>query len=280
MKRIGIIANMQKTGAKQYAHIVVQSLKGRAGIYTNEEYSGDDFDITRLTYEDLAKQVDCMIVMGGDGTIIRAAGNCARYGVPILGVNLGRIGFMTEIEPDMIDDALTALLEGKYKTEKRMMMKMQIKRNGEIFSTCHALNDIVVSKSAGVKLIGIDLYTDNELVNSYISDGIIIATPTGSTGYSISAGGPVVDPRMDLYVATPICAHMLSVRSAILSSDRQIKIRLSRDYNSGRAIVSADGEVQSEIRDNDEVIITRSQYQLELIKIGDKSFYDTLMKKL
>ncbi len=280
MKKIGIIANMQKTGAKKYSNIVAQSLKGRAEIYTNEEYDGDDSDITKLTYEDLAKKVDYMIVMGGDGTIIRAAGNCARYGVPVLGVNLGRIGFMTEIEPDMTDDALTALLEGRYKTEKRMMMKMQIMRNGEIFSTCHALNDIVVSKSAGVKLIGIDLYTDNELVNSYISDGIIIATPTGSTGYSISAGGPVVDPRMNLYVATPICAHMLSVRSAILSSDKQIKIRLLKDYNSGRAIVSADGEVQSEIRDNDEVIITRSQYQLELIKIGDKSFYDTLMKKL
>ena len=280
MKKIGIIANMQKTGAKKYSNIVAQSLKGRAEIYTNEEYDGDDSDITKLTYEDLAKKVDYMIVMGGDGTIIRAAGNCARYGVPVLGVNLGRIGFMTEIEPDMTDDALTALLEGRYKTEKRMMMKMQIMCNGENFSTCHALNDIVVSKSAGVKLIGIDIYTDNELVNSYISDGIIIATPTGSTGYSISAGGPVVDPRMNLYVATPICAHMLSVRSAILSSDKQIKIRLLKDYNSGRAIVSADGEVQSEIRDNDEVIITRSQYQLELIKIGDKSFYDTLMKKL
>ena len=159
-------------------------------------------------------------------------------------------------------------------------MKAQIKKNGKAISTCHALNDIVVSKSAGVKLVGIDLYTNDELVNRYIADGIIIATPTGSTGYSISAGGPVVDPMMNLYVATPVCAHMLSVRSAILSADKDIVIKLTREYADNKALVSADGEVQSEIGNCDEVIISRSQYSLELIKIGNQSFYDTLLKKL
>jgi NAD+ kinase len=124
------------------------------------------------------------------------------------------------------------------------------------------------------------LYTDQEAVNRYTADGLIIATPTGSTGYSISAGGPVVDPCMRLYVATPICAHMLSVRSAVLSSDKEIKIKLSGDYADSDAVVSADGDVQGYIKDTDEVIITESEYDFELVKIGEQSFYDTLIKKL
>ena len=131
----------------------------------------------------------------------------------------------------------------------------------------HALNDVVVSKSAGEKLIGMELLTDGEAVNRYIADGLIIATPTGSTGYSISAGGPVADPCMRLYVATPICAHMLSVRS-------------DGEHGGAEAVVTADGDVQACIRDTDEVVITESEYDFELIRINRQSFYDTLIKKL
>ena len=280
MKKIGIIVNTQKDDNDKYLNRVLTALSGRAEVYISDTANVSSPYVTKLSNSDLAKTVEYMIVLGGDGTIIGAAGMCARNKVPVMGINLGRIGFMTEVECDAIDDAIDALLSGNYKTERRMMMKAQIKKNGKAISTCHALNDIVVSKSAGVKLVGIDLYTNDELVNRYIADGIIIATPTGSTGYSISAGGPVVDPMMNLYVATPVCAHMLSVRSAILSADKDIVIKLTREYAENKALVSADGEVQSEIGNCDEVIISRSQYSLELIKIGNQSFYDTLLKKL
>lgn len=280
MKKIGIIVNTQKDDNDKYLNRVLTALSGRAEVYISDSANISSPYVTKLSNSDLAKTVEYMIVLGGDGTIIGAAGICARNKVPVMGINLGRIGFMTEVECDAIDDAIDALLSGNYKTEHRMMMKAQIKKDGKAISTCHALNDIVVSKSAGVKLVGIDLYTNDELVNRYIADGIIIATPTGSTGYSISAGGPVVDPMMNLYVATPVCAHMLSVRSAILSADKDIVIKLTREYAENKALVSADGEVQSEIGNSDEVIISRSQYSLELIKIGNQSFYDTLLKKL
>jgi NAD+ kinase len=125
-----------------------------------------------------------------------------------------------------------------------------------------------------------ELYADDELMYRYTADGLIIATPTGSTGYSISAGGPVVDPGMELYVATPICAHMLSVRSAVLSSDKPITIRLDKTYPDNEAVVTADGDIQGYISGADEVAVLKSKYRFKLIKIGNNSFYDTLISKL
>lgn len=276
LKKIGIIVNTLKT--KRYIDDVINCLKDSAKLFMCADYVTDG--VENISYDEMFTSVECMIVMGGDGTIIRAANGCARNNIPILGINLGRIGFMTEIEPEMIKDALLKLMSGSYKTEKRMMMKGCVKKNGEIVKTFHALNDIVVSKAAGVRLLGLDLYTDGELVNRYIADGIILATPTGSTGYSISAGGPVVDPNMKLYVATPICAHMLSARSAVLSADKEILICQDFEYGAHKALLSADGEVQCELSGDEEIVITKSQYELELIKIGNQSFYDTLITKL
>lgn len=280
MENIAIIVNTQKKEYVKYIDKVIAKLKGRVNIYLSDECDINDDSVKMMPYQELFRVADCVLVMGGDGTIIRASSGCVKNNIPILGINIGRIGFMADIEPESIDFAIDALLNGEYRTEKRIMIKAEIKKNGKTVSVSHALNDIVISKSLGSKLIGVNLYTDNELVNRYISDGIIIATPTGSTGYSISAGGPVVDPSMDLYVATPICAHMLSVRSAILSTDKDIKIELDKEYGENKAVVSADGELKEEIINGDEVIISRSEYELKLIKIGEQSFYDTLLKKL
>ena len=191
-----------------------------------------------------------------------------------MGINLGKIGFMTEIEIDDMGDAISKFLQDDFTVEKRMMMKAEIRKENKIQFSFHALNDVVVSKVAG------ELSTDGVAVNRYTADGLIIATPTGSTGYSISAGGPVVDPCMRLYVATPICAHMLSVRSAVLSSNKDIRIKLDGEYGNADAVVTADGDIQGYIKNADEVIITESEYDFELIKIGEQSFYDTLIKKL
>ena len=278
MKKIGIIVNTQKKEYEESLKKVTDALLNRAEIFTNCDRTIDG--VKRLDSEELFKIVDYMLIMGGDGTIISAASDCAKNNIPVLGINLGRIGFMTEIEPYAISDAVDKLLCGEYQTERRMMIMAQVKKDSKLIKECHALNDIVVSKAAGKRLVGIDLYSDNELVNRYIADGMILATPTGSTGYSISAGGPVVDPNMDLYVATPVCAHMLSVRSAVLSADKEILIKLNGEFEDSRAVVSSDGEAVCEISKNDEVVITRSQYELELVKIGKQSFYDTLIKKL
>lgn len=276
--KIAVITNVTKDTGLSVAKNAAALLSNKADIYMLEECRlPDEFNINYVSYDELWNNADIAFIIGGDGTLLQAAPNCAKHGIPALGINLGKVGFLTEVEPDDMQAAFDSVLKGNYITEKRMLINMQINDECENF---HALNDIVVSKPEDAKLIGVELYTDSELVNHYAADGLIIATPTGSTGYSISAGGPVVDPRMDLYVATPICAHMLSVRSAVLPADKDIIIKLSPDYPKNSAIVSADGEKKAVITEKDEVRITRSPYEFELIRIGTSSFYNTLISKL
>lgn len=280
MKRIAIIANNGKDLGLVNTKKITEYLNGKADLYMDSAYETVGLSVNYVSTEELYVKAQVMIVLGGDGTILQCTGECAKRRIPVLGINLGRIGFMSEVEIDDIESALDKLLSDNYTIEKRMMMRVEIIRDKKIQRCAHALNDIVVSKSAGEQLIGMELYTDGLLVNRYIADGLIIATPTGSTGYSISAGGPVVDPRMSLYVATPICAHMLAVRSAVLPSEKKIVIKLDKTYPNCNAIVTADGDVQGYINDADEVVITCSEYEFELIKIGNQSFYDTVLKKL
>lgn len=280
MKKIAIVPNDGKDLELINTKKIISCLSGKAEIYMDSAYRAVGGNVNYVDADAMYDIPDVLLVLGGDGTILQRAAQCAKKHIPVLGINLGRIGFMSEVETDDVEYSLERLLADNYTTEERMMMKVEIKRGGEILGSCHALNDIVVSKSAGERLIGIELYTDELLVNRYIADGLIIATPTGSTGYSISAGGPVVDPRMSLYVATPICAHMLSVRSAVLPSEKKIVIRLDGTYPNCSAVVSADGDVQCSLKGSDEVVITQSEYKFELIKIGSPSFYDTVLKKL
>lgn len=280
MKRIAVIPNDGKDIGLANTKILVEFLCDKAQIYMDETYKVLGMNVTYVPAAKLYDHAQYAIVLGGDGTILQTASKCAKKNIPVLGINLGKIGFMTEVEMDDIEASLTKLLNDVFVIEKRMMMKAEIRKQNNVQFSFHALNDIVVSKSAGEKLICIELSTDGEAVNRYRADGLIIATPTGSTGYSISAGGPVVDPCMRLYVATPICAHMLSVRSAVLSSDKVMKINLNSDFGGSDAVVTADGDVQGSINDCDEVIITESEYDFELIRIGEQSFYDTLIKKL
>lgn len=279
MKNIAIVSNNLKDIGFISTKEFVKKLLNKANIYMDKALSILGLDVNYVEYEQLFIISDIMVVLGGDGSILQVATPCAKHNIPVLGVNLGRVGFMTETEPDNIDDAINAILTDNYTCESRMLIKMEIVRNG-ISSSFHALNDVVVSKSAEAKLIKVGLYADDELVNNYIADGLIIATPTGSTGYSISAGGPVVDPSMQLYIATPICPHMLSVRSAILSSQKKIVIRLDNDFRDNEAVVSCDGDVSGFITEADEIVITKSKYEFKMIKIGNYSFFDTLLRKL
>ena len=285
MKRIAIIPNNSKdiglVNTKRLVEFLCKKSENTCmELYMENSYRVIGMNVNYIPPAEIYDKTDYVIVLGGDGTILQKAAECAKHHIPILGINLGKIGFMAEVEIEDMEHALDKFLADDFRIEKRMMIKAQIRRNGKVHFSFHALNDVVVSKPTGEKLICMELLTDGEEVNRYTADGLIIATPTGSTGYSISAGGPVVDPCMRLYVATPICAHMLSVRSAVLSSDKEIKISLDSEYGGSDAVVTADGDVQGYIKDTDEVIITESEYDFELVRIGGQSFYDTLIKKL
>ena len=276
MLKIAIISNATKDIEMKTAMSVAEFLNGKAQVFMCEENRlPSDFGVTYVSYEDLWARVELAIVIGGDGTLLRVASTCAKCSIPALGINLGTVGFLTEVEVSDIENALNAVLNGNYIKEKRMLLKVSI--NDEDISY-HALNDTVIAKHDGVKIIDLDLYTGDELVYHYRADGLIIATPTGSTGYSISAGGPVVDPIMDLYIATPVCAHMLLARSAILPALRETIIRITKEKAS--AGVTTDGERQRIITAEDELHISKSDYEFELIKIGKNSFYNTLKSKL
>ena len=279
MKKIAVMPNSGKDVGLLNTKRLVEFLCGRAEIFMEDSYSVLGMDINYVPPSEIYDKADYAIVLGGDGTILLRAARCAQRKIPVLGINLGKIGFMTEVETDDMEAALEKFLNDDFKTEKRMMLRAEIRKNNEVQFAFHALNDVVVSKTTNENLICIELSTDGEEVNRYRADGLIIATPTGSTGYSVSAGGPVVDPLMRLIVATPICAHSLAVRSAVLSSDKVVKIKINDSYGTD-AVITADGDVQGYIKDADEVIITESEYDFELVKITNQSFYDTLIKKL
>lgn len=274
MLKIAIITNVTKDIGLTTAMRVASFLCGEAEVYMSDtNVLPNDFCVNYIPYDEIWEIADIVLVIGGDGTLLRIASRCAQKSIPALGINLGKVGFLTEVEITELNDALTRLLEGRYITEKRMLLKLRV--NNENVSY-HALNDVVISKPEGIKLIDVDLYAESEFVCHYCADGIIVATPTGSTGYSISAGGPVVDPRMSLYIATPICAHMLSARTAILPTDKELVLKIEAN----NAIITTDGEKQRFISAEDEIRISKSDYEFELIKLGNKSFYNTLSSKL
>lgn len=280
MKKIAIIPNNIKDIGLLVTKRVVDYLLGKAELYMENKFSVTGMKVNYVKKSAIFENVDLMIILGGDGTILQEAAACAKYGIPVMGINLGKVGFLTEIECDNIENALNKLLAEEYTIEKRMLIKLEIRREGKTVCVHNAFNDVVVSKPSGAKLIDMELYAGDELVNRYIADGLIIATPTGSTGYSISAGGPVVDPSMTLYIATPICPHMLSARSAVLSADKPIVIRLDSAYPDNEAVVTADGDVQGYISSADEVAVLKSKYEFQLIRTGRQSFYNTLISKL
>ena len=267
---------------KEVIKRVVNSVK-KAGIEEVGVVVGENKEEIESILKDEVKYIYQEQCLGTGHAIMQAIPYLEEKSGRVLILN-GNIPLITEqtiqkiVDKSIKEDEVATILTGIISEPKGY--GRVIRKENKIQFSFHALNDVVVSKVAGEKLIYMELSTDGVAVNRYTADGLIIATPTGSTGYSISAGGPVVDPCMRLYVATPICAHMLSVRSAVLSSNKDIRIKLDGEYGNADAVVTADGDIQGYIKNADEVIITESEYDFELIKIGEQSFYDTLIKKL
>ena len=277
MLKVAIIPNKKKDSQLEVTKKLVSLLNGKAEVFVPAEFE-DKLEGVHFA-NDVYSTADAAIVIGGDGTVINSALPCAKADIPMLGINLGRVGFMSEVELCSIDEAIDSFLKGDYKIEERMMMSVQIAgANGE--DKCfHALNDAVIEKAKDAKLIGLELFSDDEKISQYIADGIIVSTPTGSTGYNLSAGGPVVNPLMSLFVATAICPHMLTARPAVMPADKPIVLKLGGSLE-GSAIASVDGVPIGQVNSGDKVIITRSPYSAKLIKIVRRSFYDTIIEKM
>lgn len=217
-----------------------------------------------------------VLTLGGDGTLLMGAEYAIRLGAPLLGINLGTVGFLTEGEPEQMEDMLDRMLEGKYTTEERGLLRIRI--NGE--EKCHyALNDAVVTRGGFARLIRVETYINDEYLGTCTADGVIASTPTGSTGYSLSAGGPVVDPGVRSIILTPVCPHSLQHATYVLSDKATLRLHL-QEGREHSAVLQIDGQNRASLQAGDTVSITGAEKTLQLIRFRDSRFFTLTRKKL
>lgn len=227
---------------------------------------------------DILTTCDVVIAIGGDGTTVNAAKKASLYGKSVLGINAGRLGFLTGMEQDELD-LLEKLVNGDYELDNRLMLKAKVIENDEIIAAYHCLNDVVISRGNFARLIDVSISCDGRAVSGTRSDGVIISTPTGSTAYSMAAGGPVVSPDARCIIETPICPHSLVDRSFIFSTDKELIVKASNDKRN-RPIMTIDGQEAVELAPDAMVSVTLSELETKLIKLKPENFYEILSKKL
>lgn len=225
---------------------------------------------------------DCLIVLGGDGTLIHAARDFVDTNIPILGVNLGTLGFLTALEKDEVFDGLDRLMRDEYSVERRMLLHGRVYKHGKLVESAPAFNDIIVTRSGFSRLVETKLYINDIMVDNYAGDGVIVSTPTGSTGYSLSAGGPVVLPETELMIITPICPHSLTARSIVVSAGDKVRIEIGHRHKTQKeeALVTFDGQTVVDLESSDSMEIERSRAQVRLVKVAPRSFYEILRTKI
>ncbi|MCR5279327.1 MAG: NAD(+)/NADH kinase [Lachnospiraceae bacterium] len=225
---------------------------------------------------------DAVIVLGGDGTMLRSARDFVEEGVPLLGINLGGLGYLAEVDKDGIFPALERLCEGDFFIEERMMLEGSIIRGKAPVNRALALNDISVLKSQPFRAINFDVYVNGQFLKAYSADGVVISTPTGSTGYNLSAGGPIVEPGAELLVLTPVCPHTMNSRSIILSAEDEVLIEIRDAKNGGEqlAFAMSDGASHFELKTGDGFVMRRSDKRTRIIKLNRESFLEVLKTKM
>jgi len=249
-------------------------------IQENEEEKSDKYIFTNADL--IPDDVECIMVLGGDGTLIQAARDVAAKGIPLLGVNLGTLGYLAEIEKQNIFPALDKLMKDEYVIEKRLMLKGEVYKNEKTVLKNRALNDIVINREGSLRIVDYDIYVNGEFLVSYSADGIIISTPTGSTGYNLSAGGPIVDPKADILTVTPICSHNLNSKSIVLSASEKVVVKIGpgRKTEHETAVATFDGDTRINMVTGDYIEITKSTKRTQIIKLSKISFLEALRNKM
>ncbi|MEA4823665.1 MAG: NAD(+)/NADH kinase [Clostridiaceae bacterium] len=242
-------------------------------IYAPDEHELPGY-ITRMGPAEALNDAQLAVVVGGDGSILRVAAHAALRSIPIIGVNMGHLGFMSELEPDELA-MLRTVLAGRYTLERRMMLRVQTIRGGVTYPRGHVLNDAVVARGTVARILDLTVAADGAEVGAYRADGVIAATPTGSTAYSLAAGGPIIEPAARNIIITPVCAHALYARSFVLAPARRVSITAASD-----AVLTLDGRDGVMISPGETVVVTRSPYTTDLVRIKNRSVFDVLHTKL
>jgi len=280
LKRIALIPNLTKNGAYEESLKAIRLLKSFGGkiLMTadlSEKYSDNDIAFFE-SHEVLIQKCDAVVTIGGDGTIIHAAKHAANFEKPLLGINMGRLGFVAELEPNELP-MLERLFSGDYNVEKRQMLKVTLKSKSESKSF-FALNDAVISRGSMTKIIDLDVWLKKSYICHYCADGLIVATPTGSSAYALSAGGPVIEPSMSCILMTPICSHSLFSRPVLFNPSSEILVNAASREDTDLTL-TIDGETTIPITADDTVVITTAEIYAELIVLKDKTFYRVLSDK-
>ncbi|MGM0688878.1 MAG: NAD(+)/NADH kinase [Bacillota bacterium] len=281
MKDIGLIPNWHKRNSSLVVEKITRFFNQRQiRIQVADSGQADFYSELSLAQQlsSWLEKLNLIIVVGGDGTILRVARDLACWKVPILGINLGQKGFLAEIEVEQMERFLQYIASGQYDYQERMMMEARLLRGEENLGSYLALNDIVVSRGPFSRIIKVETYINEDYMESYSGDGVIVSTPTGSTGYSLSAGGPIVNPTMELFVVTPICPHSLYNRSIIIDGNDKMKLRV--DSRQVQVVLTVDGQVRFALEDEDHIIVRRAEEKVKLVCFHDYSFYRMLHQKL
>lgn len=282
MKNFFIYPNTRKDGALALLPQVCGQLR-REGVrlMLPMQLRAASLDIQGADYmeTDAAIQfANAAIVLGGDGTMLRIARTAARNNVPLLGVNVGHVGFMTELEPGELGE-MEKLFTGEYSTDSRMMLHVSVIRDQRVVYENDALNDVVIAKGTAFRVVRVSISADDEEVTRFNGDGVIVATPTGSTAYGLSAGGPVIEPSAENMAVIPICAHALAAKSFVFAPERRIMLAAACEGGS-EVFISTDGGQGFAVRPDDRVVIARSPLRTRLVRLKGISFYKILQQKL
>lgn len=277
---IGLAINRGKPNARVVARELLYLLeKHGAKVFMEEGVSeGLGRPDIALPLNQFPERVDMVFVLGGDGTLLGIARKFARHHIPILGFNLGHLGFLSEAEPDSLEHAVDNILNGEYSIEERMMLKTEVIREGRSLEQSCALNDVGIAKGSFSRLITSIVYVDDHYLGTYSGDGIIVSSPTGSTAYSLSAGGPIVSPGVDMLLVTPVCPHSLNARPIVLSAEDCLYIRISATHED--IGLTIDGQLGFKLKVDDIIRVRRAPYSTLLVKWKESSFFDVVRKKL
>jgi NAD+ kinase len=279
IKCVGVIVKPHADEAWETACEISGWLKERGIELVGKSLSDDEVcRVPTLPDEEFIAKTDLIVVLGGDGTMIAAARFLSNSEVPVLGVNYGSLGYLTDFRIEELFPALEAVLAGSYKLDHRVTLNVQLRRDGENLSENRVLNDVVINKAALARIIEIKVELDERYVNSFRADGLIVATPTGSTAYNLSAGGPIIFPSMRAVVMTPICPFTLSNRPIVVPDDAEIK--LSMETSNEEVALTLDGQVGFQLKKGDTVVIRKSRTTFDLVQPPNRNYFDVLRDKL
>ncbi len=283
MKKFCLIANTTKRREQVLCQALVRIIEENGGqCLLKRAKNKVEGEYHYTNPEEVDKDVECVIVLGGDGTVLQAARDLRHLDIPFLGVNLGHLGFLAVTDETSAPFAVERLMDDRYEVEERMMLSGTVMRGDEMIGRDVALNDIVITREGNLRIITLINYVNGQYLNSYNADGIIISTPTGSTGYSMSVGGPIVSPSAKLLMMTPVAAHTLNARSLIFGGDAVLTVQVGENRHGGieNAVAYFDGDVTIPMKTGDRIVVRASQSKTRLIKLDPRSFVQLLRLKM